>query len=126
MASNTIKNDTKDKFKNLFGINLENYSSKFLAHTKKHLGHTVTPTNVQNNCMKLSGFGVDITKLFLHREVTRNILRRERFFNPKTLSQVFRTNFTYTYNVTGPLSLPGFFGLSKTGNKVFSKETEIY
>ena len=83
LASNTRKNDTKDKFKNLFGINLENYSSKFLAHTKKHLGHTITPTNVQNNCMKLSGFGVDITKLFLHRQMTRNTSCREKFLNSK-------------------------------------------
>ena len=27
---------------------------------KKHPGHTDTLTNVQNNYMKLSGFGVDI------------------------------------------------------------------
>ena len=49
LASNTTKNETKDKFKNLLGINLVKYSSKFLAHIKKHSGHTGTPTNVQNN-----------------------------------------------------------------------------
>ena len=49
---------------------------------EKHLGQTGTPTNVQNNCIKLSGFGVDITKVFLHREITRNLSCREKFFNP--------------------------------------------
>ena len=34
LASNTIKNETKEKFKNLLGINLVKYSSKFLAHRK--------------------------------------------------------------------------------------------
>ena len=31
---------------------------------KKYLDRTGTPTNVQNNCLKLSGFSVDITKFF--------------------------------------------------------------
>ena len=53
--------------KNLIGINLVKHSSEFLAHRKKHLGHTGTLPNVQNNCIKLSGFGVDITGVFLHR-----------------------------------------------------------
>ena len=30
---------------------------------KKHLGHIGTPENVENNCIKLSGLLVDITKL---------------------------------------------------------------
>ena len=57
----------------------------------KHLGHTGTPTNVKNSCIKLSGFGIDIT---INIEKTRNILRPEKFFNPKTLFHVFRTNLT--------------------------------
>ena len=61
MASNTIKNGTRRKFKHLLGINLVQFSSKFLAHIEKHLGHTSTLTNAQNNCIKLSDFGVDIT-----------------------------------------------------------------
>ena len=61
------------KFKNLLRINIIKYSSKFLVHIKKHLGHTVTATNVQNNCIRLSGFGVNITKLFLHREIASKI-----------------------------------------------------
>ena len=83
MASNTIKNGTRRKLKDLLGINLVQFSSKFLARIKKHLGHTSTLTNVQNNCIKLSDFGVDITKLFLHREknkkhfVPKNVLRPE-------------------------------------------------
>ena len=60
LASNTIKDERRKKFKNLFGINLVKYSSKFLAHIKRNLCHTGTPSNVQNNCIKLSGFGVDI------------------------------------------------------------------
>ena len=46
LASNTIKNETGKKFKNLLGINLAKYSFEFLAHIKEHLGHTGTPTNV--------------------------------------------------------------------------------
>ena len=57
------------------------YSPKFLAHIKRYLGHTDTPTNVQSNCIKLSGFGVDVTRLFLHQEVTRSISCRETFLN---------------------------------------------
>ena len=57
LASSTIKNETRKKLKNLLGINFVKYSYKFLEHIKKHLGHTGTPTNVQNNCIKLSGFG---------------------------------------------------------------------
>ena len=68
-------------------------SSKFLAYIKQYLGHTGTLTNVQNNCIKLSRFGVDITKLFIHWKITRNISCREKFFNQKILFQVFRTNF---------------------------------
>ena len=74
------------------------YSSKLLAHIKKHLGHIGTLENVQNNCIKLSGFVVDVNKLFLHREMTRNISCRKKFFNPKILSQVFRTNLTYLFH----------------------------
>ena len=86
MAGNTIKNEAMKKFKNLLGMNLVKYSSKYLGHIKKCLGQTGTPANVQNNSIKLSGFGVDITKLFLQREITRKILYREKFFNPKILS----------------------------------------
>ena len=32
LASNTAKNETKEKFNNFFRINLVKYSSKFLAH----------------------------------------------------------------------------------------------
>ena len=46
LTSNTIKNETKKKFKNLFGINLIKYSSEFLVHMKKHLCHTGSPKNV--------------------------------------------------------------------------------
>ena len=48
LASNTIKNETRKKFKKLLEINLVKYSSKFLAHIKKYLGDTGTPRNVQN------------------------------------------------------------------------------
>ena len=47
-------------------FNRDKYWSKFLAHIKKHLGHTDTSTNVENNCLKLSGFSADLTKPFLH------------------------------------------------------------
>ena len=51
----------RKKFKNLPAINLVKYWSKFLAQIKKHLGHAGTPRNVQNKCIKLSGFDVDTT-----------------------------------------------------------------
>ena len=81
---------------------------------KKHLGHADTSRNNQNNCIKLSSFGVDKTKRFLHCEVTRNISCREKFFNPKVLCQD-------QSNILWPLSLPFYFGLNKTGNKVISE-----
>ena len=98
LPSNTIKNETSKKIKNLLGISLVKYSPKFLAQIKNHLGHTGTPTNFQNNCIKLSGFSVNITKFLLHREITRNISGREKFFNPIILSQIFRTNLRYFFH----------------------------
>ena len=35
-----------------------------MGHIEKYLGYTGTSTNAQNSCIKLSGFGVDITKVF--------------------------------------------------------------
>ena len=49
------KNETGEKFINLLAMNLVKYSSEFLAHIKKHLGHTGTATNIQTNYMKLPG-----------------------------------------------------------------------
>ena len=40
LASNTIRNQTGRKLKSFIGINLVESSSKFVAHIKKHLGHT--------------------------------------------------------------------------------------
>ena len=70
---------------------------------KKHLGHTSPPTNVQNDCIKLSGFGVNITKLLLHPEITRNILCPEKLFNQKIFLQVFRTKITTSSIVSAVL-----------------------
>ena len=107
-----------EKFKSLLGINLVKYSSEILTH----LGHAGTSTSVQNNCIKLSGFGVDITRLFLHREIiARNILCREKFFYPKIRSQIFRTNPICFFHY-----LPFYFRLNKTGNEVFPEWAEIY
>ena len=50
-----LLNEIGEKLRNLLVINLVKYSSEFRAHIKKHLGHTGTPTNAQNNCIKLSG-----------------------------------------------------------------------
>ena len=47
---------------------LAKFLSKSLAHVKTSRLYTGTPGNVQNNCVKLSGFGVVITRLFLCRE----------------------------------------------------------
>ena len=80
------------------------------------VGHTGTPANAQNNCIKLSGFGVDITRLFLNREITRNISCGEKFFNSKIRLQVFKTNPTDFFHY-----LPIYFRLNKTGNEVFSE-----
>ena len=117
LASNNVKNETGKNFISLLGINLVKYSSAFLAY----LGHTGTSASVQNNCIQLSGFGVDITRRFLHWEITRNISCREKFFNPKIRSQVFRTNSIYFFHY-----LPFYFRLNKTGNEVFFELTEIY
>ena len=57
------------------------YSSEFLAFIKKHLGHTGTPTNVQNNYIKLCGFGIDRTRLFLQQQITINNSCLEKFLN---------------------------------------------
>ena len=48
---------------------------------KKNLGHAGTQTNVQNNCIKYLVLVLTSVKLFLHREITRNISCREKFFN---------------------------------------------
>ena len=55
------------------------YSSEFLAFIKKHL--TGTPTNVQNNYIKLCGFGIDTTRLFLQQQITINNSCLEKFLN---------------------------------------------
>ena len=116
------ENETGKKFKNLFAINLINCPSEFLEHIKKHLCHTGSPRNVQNNCIKLSGFGVDITRLFQHREITRNILCREKFFHPKIRSQVFSVNPTYFFHYLWF----HYFRLNKTGTEVFSEYIKSY
>ena len=91
LASNTIKKETRKNFKILLEINSVKYLPKFLAHINKHLGHAGTPTNVQNNFIKLLfGFG-----LFLHRDVTNNISCREDTFNPNILLQLFWTKLKY-------------------------------
>ena len=62
-----IKNETGKKIQKF----TENKFSKIFIRIpgtyKKHLGHTDTSRSVQNNCTKLSGFGFDITRPFLHR-----------------------------------------------------------
>ena len=68
LANNTIKNETGGKNQKFICINLIKHSPESLAHVKKHLCHIGSPTNVQNNCIKSSGFCVDITRLFRHRE----------------------------------------------------------
>ena len=70
-----------EKFKSLLGIDLVKYSSEILTH----LGHAGTSTSVQNNCIKLSGFGVDITRLPTPRNnekhfVPRKVLQPENSF----------------------------------------------
>ena len=68
-----------------------------------------------------SGFGVDVTRLFLYREITRNISCREKLFNQKICAQLFRTNSICFLHY-----LLFYFRLNKTGKKVFSKLTKIY
>ena len=62
------ENETEKKFKNLVAINLVKYSFEFLVRIEKYLGHTGTPKYVQNSCIKLSGFGVDTTRVFLNKK----------------------------------------------------------
>ena len=85
LASNTIKMKQGNNSRIYSEKNFVNYSSKFLAHIKKHLGHTGTLTNVQNKFIKLSGFGVDITKYFLHWETGND----EKHFAPRKVFQFF-------------------------------------
>ena len=61
---------------------------------------------------KIIWFGVDITRVFLRREITRNISCREKFFNTKIRSQVFKANPTYFCHC-----LLLYFRLNKTGMK---------
>ena len=44
LASNTIKKETRKTFKNLLGINLVKYSTKFLARIKEHQKLTLKET----------------------------------------------------------------------------------
>ena len=109
-----IKNETGKKFKSLHVINLVKYSSEFLVH----LRHTDTSTSAENDCMKMSGFAVGITRLFLQWEITRNVSCREKFFNPKIRSQVLRTNPIYFFHY-----LSFHFRLNKISNNILSKWT---
>ena len=65
-------------------------------------------------------FGVDITRVFLNREITRNISHREKFLNTKIYSQVFKTNPTYFCHCQLL-----YFRLNKTGNEIFSEQREF-
>ena len=69
---------------------------------------------------KIIWFGVDITRVFPHREITRNISRRKNFFNTKIYSRALKTNPTYFYHC-----LLLYFRLNKTGNEIFSEQTEF-
>ena len=95
------------------------HSSKFLALIKKHLGHTGKTANIQNNGIKLSGFGVDMTQNLPFstpgnnekHSVPRKILQPENSF----------TGFLDQPHMHLPLSLPFSLGLNKTGNAVCSE-----
>ena len=69
-------------------MNLVKYSSEFLAHIRK--ARTDKPTNVQNNCIKLFFFGVDITSLFLHPEITRTFRAEKSSSTQKFVCRVLR------------------------------------
>ena len=71
-----------------------------------------------NNCIELHRI---ICFRCLHREITRNILSREKFFNSKIRSQVSTADATHLFHY-----LPAYFSLNKIGNEVFSKWTEIH
>ena len=65
-------------------------------------GHTGTPVNVQNNCIKFAGFGDEITTTWTFSTPENNEKNqcREEFFNSKIRWQFFRNNiyiFIYIY-----------------------------
>ena len=100
LASNNIKNQTGKKLKNLLGINLINKVFIQIPGThKKHLGHTCTPTAVQNNCIKLSGFGVGITRPFLHREITINISCPRKVLQLRKFFRKFLGPTSHTFSI---------------------------
>ena len=119
LASNTVKSQTEEKINNLLGINFAKYSSKFLAHTKKHLGQTGPLTSYfENNCPKLCGFGVNITRVFFKMGYNeKHFVFEKSSLTPKILSQFFRTNLIYFFLLLTVF----FFKLNKTGNEVFCK-----
>ena len=71
-----------------------------------------------NNCIDLHRI---ICFRCWHREITRNILSREKFFNSKIRLQVSTADDTHLLYY-----LPAYFSLNKIDNKVFSKWTEIH
>ena len=60
---------TRNKFNKIFIQTSGTYN--------KHLGHTGTPTNFNNNCIKISGFDVVITE---NVEFARKVLQLEKLF----------------------------------------------
>ena len=58
--------------------------------------HTGIPVNAQNNCIKLSGFGVDITRIFLHRKITRNISCPRKVLQLRKFFRSFLGTISYT------------------------------
>ena len=111
MKQGKIHKSTWKKFSKVF---IQIHST----YKKIYLGHTETTTNVQSNCIKLSGFNVDITRLFMHWEITENISCREQFYNPKSCSQVFRP--THILLLLSAFFF-FFFRVNKTGNECFSE-----
>ena len=74
LASNTMKNETGKQVKQMF---TENKFSKVFIRIPG------TSTSVQNDCIKLSCYGVDINRLFLHHKITRKCSCREKLFDPE-------------------------------------------
>ena len=53
------------------------------------VGHTDTPANVQNNCLKLPSFDADTTRLFLNQVITKNSSNSREAIQPQKFFDSF-------------------------------------
>ena len=64
---------------------------------KKPLAHISTPANIKNNCIKLSGFKLNKTRL-PHQKMISIMVPEESSSNPTILSKFSMANLTYFFH----------------------------